>query len=69
MADKRTKAHAIKFTDADWKYIQQQAELSGWTPAYYVNFMLGWQATQNGRKWEGLESRGWPKGKKRKPTP
>lgn len=65
----RTKAHAVKFTDEDWERVKKTAEIYNMTPAAYVNWAVGKQLKNIALAWDGLQAHGWPKGKKRKPTP
>lgn len=68
--ERRTKAHAVKFTDEDWERIKKMAAQHDETPTAFINKLVGdhykrWVGT----KWDGLEKQGWPEGKKRKSAP
>ena len=76
MANKQAKPHGIAFTDADWARIKAAAAYHKMTPSAFVNELVGDWMMGEGVEWGGLgehggarQGAGWPKGRKRKPTP
>ena len=58
---KRTKAHAVKFTDVDWERVKEQAGKNNMTPAGFVNYVMGdWYKTWIDEEWDGLLEWGRP---------
>lgn len=62
----RTKAHAVKFTDADWAWIEEHAALNNMTAPAFVNYVVGDWFTKaiagygEDDRWEGLLKQGRP---------
>lgn len=57
--DTRTRAHQVRFTDADWLRILEVADDIGISPTAYVNYATGAHLRlTDGGKWDGLLEHG-----------